>query len=117
MTALPSISQIKYTINKTDYTCYTNYENRRIAELFAKGERDSLLLNTCKLQVINYKNITLTQQTEIDTLKIKIDKLFKDAIESNNKLIKVSEQNSKLKKNNKIFGGIGVGLLIILILK
>lgn len=44
MIALPATSQIKYTIDNKCYTCYTPDENRAIAILILKGERDSILL-------------------------------------------------------------------------
>jgi hypothetical protein len=114
MIVLPIISQVKYIINNDSLVCYTNIENRSIALLFIKGEKDSSLLKECNQYTNNLKLSFISLNNEFNHLDTITKKCINDNTNLNKELIK---QDSKLKnKNLIIISSISINIVLLLIL-
>lgn len=116
MTALPAISQTRYTTKTDTLTCYTNEENRTIAIIMLEGERDRALLENCDsmVQVYDDQIKTLKEKDERNSKMLGEVYVNYNACYFDNNELTVS--NKKLKRNIGISIGLNVLLSLILIL-
>lgn len=114
MIVLPTISQKRYTIDSTKYVCYTPIENRSIALVMIKGERDSALYIHCDSDYNKQVNNFISLNKEFN----KCDTVLKGCIKDNDNLNVINE-NLKLKIKKYTYIGIGslsLNILLILLL-
>lgn len=124
MIALPSISQVKYIINKTPFICYTLNENRKLGLLLLEGDKNKELVrqDSILININNELNLTYKNQIKTFTEKSVIDKLTSDSLKL--KIIVDREIADKLASKNKthkiILGTIStiglVGCLVLILL-
>lgn len=115
MIALPCTSQIRYTIDDTEYTCYTKSENRAIAILLLQGERDSMLLSNC-VNTISMLEAQVASLNNQIVIKDEYAKLANRNYENASKLAKKESKKNRFLKRI-VWGELGViGILVIVIL-
>ena len=115
MIVLPLSSQVRYTVSNQDYTCYTPDENRDIAILIIKGERDNKQYSNCDktLQAVT------KEFNDLKTYSRTIDSIADDCVTSYTELQQCYNQVSKerkLFKNILIGSAIGNILLITILI-
>ena len=123
MIALPSISQTVYHRNDTTYTCYTNEENRLIATLLVKGEKNKELLEIASstITLLTSKIVVLESKSTIkDLLITKITEdnktLFNSNTKLNNDVTTLTKRNGRLKFTTILTTGIAITFGLILFL-
>lgn len=116
MIALQGISQVKYTIDSKCYTCYTSEENRAIAILILKGERDSVMLvNSYKaIEALQAEIVSLNTKADITYEMAKLNKRTYDTLYEMS--IKQDNQNNRLKLALQGTGLLSITLIILMIL-
>lgn len=115
MIVLQATSQVRLKIDDKIYTCYTDEENRKIAVIMLKGERDSVNLNLCNRTAILFR-------AEVSALNIKVAlaeqsvKLYKNSYEKTNiELVKANTKIERMKRRRWVaIGAAGLcGLIAI----
>lgn len=118
-----STSQTNYKIGNDTIVGYSLEDNRKIAIIFLKGEKDSLLLSNCnevnntlnsKIETLN----SIVKNLNIQNIKYKSDrdKFYNEYIKTSDKLIQCDYERKNWKKGTFISGGTALGLLLLIIL-
>lgn len=114
MTASQATSQVKYILNKDTFVCYTQQENRDIAVIMLKGERDKSSLTNCTDYVTAIESTFNILNTEVH----KADSIAKQLIKDKQEIQDNYNKELKDNKRNKfiMYGSVGLNILLILIL-
>jgi hypothetical protein len=115
MIALQATSQVRLKVDNSIYTCYTDEENRKIAVIMLKGERDSVALSLCNRTAILFRAEVkaLNAKADIAEQSVKLCKQSYDKV--NLELVKANTKIEKMKRNRWIaIGAAGLlGLVVI----
>jgi hypothetical protein len=112
MIVLCTSSQTRYIIKNDSLVCYSYQENRDIALLLIKGEKDSCLLNNCNVFTDKLKNDFVKLNKDLT----RCDSITSSCIEDNRKLFNANQKYKSKFKTYTIIGLASIGLNIILLI-